>query len=68
MTTSERLAREFEALICEVQVLSIKIEGMKVANRERELQYEFPVYKEDDFLKTAKEMKQFAAKFRKLGT
>jgi len=67
MSKSEELAREFEALICEVQTLAIEIDAMKVANREREIQYEAPMYHEADFRGAADTMRQFAVKFRSLG-
>jgi len=66
MTESEKLA-EINALICEAQAISVKTDAMKVANREKEIEYASPIYHEADFTKVAKEVKKIADKFRKLG-
>ena len=66
MTETEKYA-EFNAMICEAQALSFKADAMKVANRQMEIEYAFPLYYEADFLKVAKEVKKIADKFRKLG-
>jgi len=66
MKESEKLA-EFNALICEAQALAIKMDAMKVANREKEIQNKYPIYHEDAFLKLEREIRKIADKFRKLG-
>ena len=66
MTESEKYA-EFNALICEAQAISFKADAMKVANREKEIQNKYPIYHEADFRKSAKEAREIADKFRKLG-
>lgn len=66
MTELKKIA-ELNALICEAQAISIEADAMKVANRERKMQNESPVYIEVDFMFLAKDTKGIADKFRKLG-
>lgn len=66
MKESERVA-EFNALMCEVQSILIEADALRVRNREYELQNQYPLYTEADFMKLANEVKAIAEKFRKLG-
>ncbi|MDD5343299.1 MAG: hypothetical protein PHW12_02640 [Smithella sp.] len=61
-------AAEFNALICEAQVIGIEVDAMKVANREAELKNEYPSpYNFEDFMELAFKVGEIADKFRKLG-
>lgn len=60
-------AAEFNALICEAQVIFLEAEAMKIANRVSELKKENPAYRESDFIELAQYVKGIADKFRKLG-
>jgi len=66
MTDLKKLA-ELNALICEAQAIEIKGDAMKIANREKEIMNQYPIYHEADFRKSAKEAREIADKFRKLG-
>jgi hypothetical protein len=60
-------AAEFNALICEAQVIFLEAEAMKIANRVSELKKENPAYRESDFMELAQYVKGIVLKFRKLG-
>lgn len=66
MNDNEKLA-ELNALMCVAQAISIEADAMKVANREMEIVFAFPIYYEADFMKVAKKVKKIADKIRKLG-
>lgn len=66
MTELKKLA-ELNALICEVQAVSLEADAVKVANREKEIMSQYPIYHEADFMKLAKKVREIADKFRKLG-
>lgn len=65
--TQEECAREFEALICEVQAIALEVEAMKVANKVSEYHGSPPAYGEGYFYARATDMKIYAEKFRNLG-
>ena len=67
MTELEKLLAEFNALICEAQAIGLEADAMKVANCERKMQNESPMYTEVDFMYLVRDTKGIADKFRKLG-
>jgi hypothetical protein len=66
MTELKKLA-ELNALICEAQAIGLEADAMKVANCERKMQNESPMYTEVDFMYLAKDTRAIADKLRKLG-
>lgn len=66
MTPTEKRGLEFEALVCDVSALAIEVEGMKVANKEREYRGEALAYPENSFIDCARVMRLFAQKFRNM--
>jgi len=66
MTELEKIA-ELNALICEAQAIGLEADAMKVANCERKMQNESPMYTEVDFMYLVRYTKKIADKFRELG-
>lgn len=65
--TSEDLAREFEALVCETNAIGCEVSGMTAENKFREQIGQSVAYAEDSFLIMAEKYRAIAEKFRNLG-
>jgi hypothetical protein len=66
MTELKKLA-ELNVLICEAQAIGLEADAMKVANCERKMQNESPMYTEVDFMYLVRYTKKIADKFMELG-
>lgn len=67
MCENNKLAWEFEALICEVQAISAKSKAMETANEQRQIEGKSLAYGEGSFWEIAHQMEAMASKFREIG-
>lgn len=63
---STNCAIEFEALVAEIQIIAIEVQGMRAENEQRIHLCESMAYQEDAFLIKVAEIKRVATKLRAL--